>query len=169
MQVHINDANILIDLVHIGLHDYFLNMEGYQFKTTDFVLDELNQNQKETLEPFTIQETLQVLTSSVEDMYKIKQLQDSTTGLSFEDCSVWYYAKKTAGILLTGDAKLRKQARQDGVQVNGILYVFDLLLLNHRISLETAIEKIELLYTLNTRLPIDEKLKRLDIWGRSLL
>ncbi len=55
-------------------------------------------------------------------------LSSNTNNASFTDCSVWYYAKKTNGRLLTGDNKLRKSAEKDNVKVSGILYVFDNLI-----------------------------------------
>ena len=89
-----------------------------------------------------------------------------TKGLSFEDCSVWYFAKLHNGILLTGDGKLRKQSSHDGVEFRGILFIFDHLLLNGLISFEFAILKLNQLYQINDRLPIEAKNKRLDCWGR---
>lgn len=75
--------------------------------------------------------------------------------------------KKNQGILLTGDGKLRKQSSADGVEVRGILYIFDQLLISDLITFEYAIEKLNQLYLLNERLPIDAKKQRLDCWSRS--
>lgn len=72
--------------------------------------------------------------------------------------------KKTAGILLTGDGKLRKLTSNDGIEVRGILYVFDQLLAFDMISLEVAIQKIEELYKINTRLPLKAKEERIERW-----
>ncbi|MHC5354511.1 hypothetical protein ACYSNX_10065 [Myroides sp. LJL115] len=75
--------------------------------------------------------------------------------------------KKHRGILLTGDAKLRKQSLEDGVEVRGILFVFDLLLISGFITFEMAIKKLNQLYLFNPRLPIDPQKKRLDYWAIS--
>lgn len=100
-------------------------------------------------------------------MINIFKILSSTKGLSVEDCSVWYHAKKHRGVLLTGDAKLRKHSLADGVEVRGILFVFDLLLISGFITFEMAIKKLNQLYLFNSRLPIDPKNKRLDCWAIS--
>ena len=53
------------------------------------------------------------------------------------------------------------------IEVRGILYIFDQLLITGLISFELAIEKLNQLYLLNERLPIDAKKQRLDYWSRS--
>ena len=44
MKIIINDANILIDLVHLGLMNEFIQL-NLELKTTDFVFEELNEDQ----------------------------------------------------------------------------------------------------------------------------
>jgi len=90
---------------------------------------------------------------------------EKSTGLSFEDCSVWYYSKKMSGILLTGDGKLRKQASKDNIEVRGIIYLFDVLLNQNLISSQEAVEKIKQLMLLNNRLPKKEIDKRIELWN----
>lgn len=166
MKIIINDANILIDLFHLDLVDVFFELQNLDLKTTDFVFEELHESQKEIFEQFIEKKSLEIIESEADDLTKIYQILSTTIGLSMEDCSVWYYAKKMEGILLTGDGKLRKQASADGVEVRGILYVFDQLLIFGLLSFDVAIEKLNQLYVLNERLPKEEKRRRLDCWSR---
>ena len=166
MRIVINDANILIDLIHLELITLFFQLEKLELKTTDFVFEELNYEQKEALQNFVDDGKLLIIDSEEEDLINISNILSQTKGLSFEDCSVWYFAKLHDGILLTGDGKLRKQSSHDGVEVRGILFIFDHLLLNGLISFEFAILKLNQLYQINDRLPIEAKNKRLDCWGR---
>ena len=53
----------------------------------------------------------------------------------------------------------------NGISVKGILYVFDQLLLHEIISFKLAIEKLEQLYELNPRLPIQSKNDRVASWS----
>lgn len=53
----------------------------------------------------------------------------------------------------------------NGISVKGILYVFDQLLLNDFISFDYAIEKIEQLYEINPRLPVNSKNERIMNWS----
>lgn len=167
MRIVINDANILIDLVHLDLVEVFFSLHDLDLKTTDFVFEELHEEQKDIVEQFVQNNTLKIIESTEEDLSSIFQILSTTSGLSIEDCSVWYYAKKNAGILLTGDGNLRKQSSADGVEVRGILYIFDQLLISGLMSFELAIEKLNHLYLLNERLPIVAKIQRLDCWSRS--
>lgn len=165
MKIIINDANILIDLVHLNLMDEFIQLQ-LELKTTDFVFEELNEDQKIVIEKFINSEHIELITTEQEeDFESITTILENSSGLSFEDCSVWHYANKLNGILLSGDGKLRKQAMANGVLVKGILYVFDQLLISDLISFDNAIEKLEQLYQINPRLPINLKNERIMTWS----
>ncbi len=164
MKVVINDANILIDLAKLELLNEFseLNFEMY---TTDFVFEELNTEQKYPVKRLIEQDLISLIqTEDIKDLQEINNLLNSSNGLSFEDCSVWYYAKKFRGALLTGDAKLRKEATKDGVEVRGIIYIFDELIKQNVLSFEIAILKLQKLEQLNNRLPKNEIVKRIYNW-----
>ena len=164
MNIVINDANILIDLVHLNLVDEFIQLD-FSLKTTDFVFEELNSIQQETFREFVDDGRLElIITESDEDFTSITEILEATTGLSFEDCSVWHYAHKLDGILLSGDGRLRKQATDKGISVKGILFIFDQLLLSDLITFDVALEKIEILYTINSRLPNTAKDERIARW-----
>ena len=161
----INDANILIDLVHLDLMNKFIELK-LELKTTDFAFEELNENQKKVVQEYIYSEHIELITTEKdEDFESITTILENSTGLSFEDCSVWHYANKLNGILLSGDGKLRKQATAKGILVKGILYVFDQLLLNDLISFDYAIEKLEQIYEINPRLPINSKNERIMNWS----
>ena len=165
MRVIINDANILIDLVHLDLMNEFIQLE-IELKTTDFVFEELNEDQKIIIASFIDSKDIElIITEKEEDFVSIATILENSSGLSFEDCSVWHYAHKLDGILLSGDGRLRKQASANGILVKGILYIFDQLLLNNLISFEYAIEKLEQLYEINPRLPISSKNERIINWS----
>lgn len=169
MMVVINDANILIDLAKIGLIDAFSRF-SFELYTTDFVYEELNVEQRELFSSLIKNEILHIIeTVEITDFQEIDRLLNSSHGLSFEDCSVWYYSSKMSGILLSGDAKLRKHARKSGVEVRGIIYVFDELLKQNLISFSIAIKKLEQLSLLNTRLPKNDIQKRLEYWREKIL
>ncbi len=108
MKIVVNDANILIYLVKLELIDAFSKLD-FDLHTTDFVLDELNDVQKTPIVNLNNGKKLTVIeTTETIDFQGITTILEKSTGLSFEDCSVWYYSKKMSGILLTGDGKLRK-------------------------------------------------------------
>lgn len=164
MRIVISDANILIDLAKLEFLEKFSQLD-FELYSTDFVIEELNSEQRELVDNLIKAEKLSVIETEPEsDFIGISNLLENSTGLSFEDCSVWYYSKKMNGILLTGDGKLRKQARKDELEVKGIFFVFDQLLEQNIISYETALEKMQELLQLNVRLPKNEIENRLKEW-----
>jgi predicted nucleic acid-binding protein len=66
--------------------------------------------------------------------------------------------------LLTGDKTLRKRAEGEGINVSGILFVFDELVNHNIISPKDAAAHLAELYESNVRLPKEEVEKRLEQW-----
>lgn len=165
MNIFINDANILIDLAELGLLDAFSKLP-FKLYTTDFVYAELRDTQKSRVSILCAKGYLTVIEADEEDLQGMSELLKSSSGLSFEDCSVWFYSKKLSGTLLTGDGKLRKQARKQAIEVRGIIYVFDELVKHKLLTYSTAVEKIKQLYQLNNRLPKEEVDKRIEYWSK---
>lgn len=164
MRIVINDANILIDLAKLELIKVFSKI-NFDLHTTDFIIEELNEEQLVPVSKLIRSGKLTVIaTEDIQDFQAITDILTTSNGLSFEDCSVWYYSKKLSGALLTGDGKLRKQASRDGLEVRGIIFIFDELLKQDLISFSVAIEKITILYQLNNRLPKKEIDHRIQIW-----
>ncbi len=166
MRIIVNDANILIDLISLKIIDLFLSLD-YEFHTNDFIVNEISdKEQKVKLQQLVSEKKILVYQSKPEDMAAIFSLQ--TGNLSFEDCSIWYYCQRVGGLLLTGDARLRKEIEKvKSFEVRGILYVFDLLIEHEVISKEFAIKKLKELYQINKRLPVNEIEKRINRWLKS--
>lgn len=166
MLLVISDANILIDLAQIEMLAVFTKL-NFKLFTTDFILEELNQTQGVLVDELVFSKELVVIeTNEIEDYYGITNLLNQTNGLSFEDCSVWYYSKKKNGTLLTGDAKLRREAEKDNVEVRGIIFVFDEIVKQNLLKPTEAALKISQLKQINPRLPINELDKRIRNWGK---
>ncbi len=164
MKIVINDANILIDLAKLELIQVFAKI-NFDLHTTDFVMEELNDEQRNPVSKLIKSKKLNVIeTEDMADFQGITSILEKSNGLSFEDCSVWYYSKKLSGALLTGDGKLRKQAIKEGIEVRGIIFIFDELLKQNLITFKIAIDRIEKLSLLNNRLPKKEIEKRIEYW-----
>lgn len=166
-KIVVNDTNIFIDLFNVDLLDEFFSIP-WEVHTTRFVMLELlREEQQAKVTPYLELGKLQIPnleSKEIAEIGRLFQQYENQTNLSFTDCSVWYYAKVNNYVLLTGDRKLRTVAAFDGIEVHGILHVFDRLVDNGIISYQVAIERIELLYQTNPRLPKDEKDKRLQAW-----
>ena len=154
----ISDANIFIDLDKIDLLDT-CNQLSYKIITTDFVYNELYSQQKETLDKLNIEQ----LTFEAEEMidFYTKYSQLGNVGISPEDYSLIYKAKKENCSILTGDRALRNYIIKEHIQVFGIFFILDSILEQNLISEEEWKIKLKTLQTINQRLPKKKKKKRL--------
>lgn len=167
-KIVVNDTNVFIDLHDVGLLEQFFHLP-WEVHTTDFVMLELlNEGQKDTVTAYERDGSLHVATFEFEEIIEIDNLHKKVidkTNLSLTDCSVWYYAKQNNYTLLTGDRKLRNSAVNEGVEVRGIIYVFDELVANGIMTPSSAAEKLVFLKSINPRLPDSEIEKRLKLWA----
>ena len=164
-RIVISDANILFDLLSVDLQSQFFDLP-WEVHTTDLVLGEItNPDQLASIEGFQKDKKLKVATFEFKEIAEISALHRSCgNNASMPDCSVWYYAKKVDGRLLTGDRKLRSVAEQDSVRVSGILYIFDRMVENYVLPCALAAEKIESLMKKNNGLPKEECESRILKW-----
>lgn len=166
-KIVVNDTNVFIDLYEVGLLDEFFSLP-WEVHTTDFVMLELlREGQHDTVARYKADKRLIVPVFQSEEMLEIGNLFQQSlnkTNLSFTDCTVWYYAKVNNYILLTGDRKLRTTSAYDGVEVHGVIYVFDHLVEFNVISRQVAVKKLQQLYSMNPRLPKEEIEKRINLW-----
>lgn len=164
-RIVVSDSNIFFDLLSVDLlNDFFLL--PCEITTTDFVISEIiKPEQLEKLQSFIDSKKLDVINFVNDGINKIFSIfQSNDNNASITDCSVWYYAKKVDGRLLTGDSKLRKSALADNVKVSGILYVFDNFVEYGILEKELCAKKLEELMQKNSRLPKGECEKRIVEW-----
>ena len=125
MEIYINDTNILIDLAKLDLLSAFSQLNARLY-TTDFIVSEIEDStQRKKIDEFIQRGMLEVVALNSEEITEIYTLRTENNGLTVDDCSVWFVADKYNGTLLTGDARLRKRASEYGIDVRGIIYVFD--------------------------------------------
>ncbi|OWV09170.1 hypothetical protein [Fibrobacter sp. UWB5] len=166
-RIVISDANVIIDLLSVQLLEAFFALPCEIF-TTDFVISEIERpEQQKIIQKFIKAKKLGVASFDFDEFSEILLLQsNSKNNTSIADCSVWYYAKKVDGRLLTGDGKLRSAAEKDNVKVSGVLYLFDNFVEYGLLSALEAAENLEALMTLNMRLPKAECETRIAKWKR---
>ena len=171
-KIVVNDTNVFIDLYEVGLLEEFFSLP-WEVHTTDFVMLELQrEGQHETVARYRADKRLVVPVLEPKELMEIGdifQQNMNRTNLSFTDCSVWYYAKVNKYILLTGDRKLRTVSVFDGVEVHGVIYVFDRLVELDVISRQVAVEKLKQLFVINPRLPKEEIEKRINLWKAEIV
>ena len=124
MDIVVNDTNIFLDLISVGLLDASFKLP-IKFHTVDYVIEEIvNEEQKAKVIALINDAKLYVKEFDENEFREIINLYESRhNNVSIADCSVWYYAKKNDYRLITGDGKLRSSATADGVIVSGILLI----------------------------------------------
>jgi len=159
MKVIVNDANILMDLIKVDLLDSFFEL-NLNMHTTDLVINECNENQKEILNKFIESGKMQLETFN--DYRELTMLMENHPQISLADSSVLLVAKSLKGILLTGDKCLTKISGKFEIDTHGIFWVFDLLLEQGIIENKLYNDKLKELRDKNKRLPREEFEKRIN-------
>jgi predicted nucleic acid-binding protein len=157
MIVVVNDANILIDLIKLELLEEFFSIP-WEFHSTNLIIDnELYDEQKAQLQPFIDRGKLIIQEIAVVDLKSIVIMQAQKPQLSDKDCSALYCAQKLNAALVTSDNTLRKYAQSKNIDVHGHLWVFDALLDHQCISPQQAIDKLQELHLVNSKLNLPRK------------
>lgn len=157
MKIVINDANILIDIIELGLVSQFFALD-FNFVTTSLVFDELELEQQLSLKELISHGVLKVRTMSKEQLLEIHNIQKSKPSLSFQDCSAFLQADLENGTLLTSDNVLRKFAKANNLEVHGHLWIFDHMIKAKLISAKFAIKKLnQLRFEINSNLGLPKK------------
>lgn len=165
-QIIVSDANILFDLLSVDLMDEFFLLP-FDIATTDFVIHEIQKpEQLRIINQYIGIRKLQIASFDSDELDKILSIySNNNSNTSITDCSVWYYAKKTGGLLLTGDKKLRKSAEKDRVRVSGILFIFDSLIEYGILDKAECAHRLMQLMIINKRMPISECETRIRRWS----
>lgn len=165
--VVVSDTNIFIDLISVGLLDEFFHLP-LEIHTTDLIVHELKDNMQQSLvQTYITSNQLHIKKYDGKELINLAIMKNRVSkdcNATIQDCSVWLYADENGYSLLTGDAKLRRAAEKSGVDVHGILYIFDKLVEHGVIDYVIAKGKIVMLSQVNNRLPIKEIQKRISAW-----
>ncbi len=167
MKLVITDSSVFFDIIKIQALPEFFALD-FEICTTDFVKGEiLESEQKEQIEMFIRSQKLIVFELTEQEIDEVQNLKTTRFFKTLIDKTVLWKAKQLNCPLLTGDAKLRNEALEQGVIVHGSLWVIQIIVEQKIISPEVGIRFLEILKTVNDRLPLDEieklirKLKKL--------
>lgn len=166
MKIIVHDASVLIDLSECDILDLWFSL-GYKTLTTSLILHEVNRkNQKSKLQRFVDNGSLIVESIGATAMTQLVFLHaELSPRNSLEDTSALFIASSQGAILLTGDNDLRKRAESRGIEVHGLLWVFDMLVSRGAILADVAADRLEKLIASETcRLPKQECRQRIKKW-----
>jgi rRNA-processing protein FCF1 len=157
----ISDANIFIDLDKTDLLKHFDGL-GFTIATSDFVYAELNAKQKSIVNALNI--AIYEMDGTELIGFHSEFLALNLKKLSYQDYSIFYYARKYDAEVLSNDMRLRKYATRKSIPVKGLFYILDEMVLQGCVSASTMIKKLTLLKEINKRVPIkeiDDRIERL--------
>lgn len=153
-KIIIKDSCILFDLIDLDLISHFFDI-GWNVHTTLYVISEITDEQQlREINKYSLEGKLIVDTQGEHDT--IEQIYNECKGLSLADCSVLELAIRKGGVVLSSDKALRNEITRRNFTVRGLLWVIDQLLLKEILTVEQALEKLDLYPEVNKRAPIKE-------------
>lgn len=152
----ITDTNVFFDIMSIEILPDFFGLD-FEICTTDFVINEIIRiDQAEQVQTFIRSKKLIVYKFTPQEVEEVINLKTKRNLRRITDKSVLWKALQLKCRLLTGDKNLKNEAEEQGLQVNGSLWVIKTLVENNIVTSITAAELLEKLKTVNESLPKDE-------------
>ena len=164
MRIAITDANVFIDLFEINWLPHLFSLR-LEIVTTIEVFNELSPLQQQSFSQWQRTGQLRLVEVLLSEHPYVQQISDSRR-LSFSDRTVLYIAIRDKLMILTGDNMIRKNAQKLGLEVHGMLWIFDKLIEYQTVKPFEAIDALQALLRVNDWLPIDECLKRMELWQK---
>ncbi len=159
----IQDACIIFDLIDLGLIGHFFELKLTVFTTPQVIAEITDPDQLEVIKAFIENGRLGVDREG--DFDKVEEIFNTTSGLSYTDCSVLELALRRSWTVLSSDLSLRKATMKNGLIVRGVLWIIDELVVQKIIDSEKAIKNLNSYLQINSRAPkyeIHEMIKRLS-------
>lgn len=156
MKLIITDSSVFFDIIKIQALPEFFALD-FEICTTDFVKGEiLESEQREQIEMFIRSHQLTVFVLSEKEIEEVENFKTKRFFKTLIDKTVLWKAKQLKCPLLTGDAKLRSEATDQGITVHGSLWVIRMMVESKVVTANAGIEFLEQLKVSNDRLPLDE-------------
>ncbi len=166
MKIAVVDANIFIDLIELDLLSFLFDLD-MEIRTTRTMYDQLSPDQKIMIDPFIKSGVLFIYNLNFKELKEI-YLKEFPRGFDPTDKSFFYYAKKIEGSMLTGDRKLKAYCKSQSFEVHDVVWIFDNFVTRALITESLAAAKLELLISINDRVPLVECKRRIRMWNLTL-
>lgn len=156
MKLIVTDTNVFFDMISIEVLPDFFGLD-YEIFTTDFVVNEIIRiDQAEQIQNFIRSKQLKVYKLTSEEIEEVVNLKTKRNLRRITDKSILWKALQLKCRLVTGDKNLRSEAEEQGLEVNGSLWVIRTLVETKIITPVLAIGLLEKLTTVNDSLPKEE-------------
>jgi rRNA-processing protein FCF1 len=156
MKLIITDSSVFFDIIKIQALPEFFALD-FEICTTDFVKGEiLESEQREQIEMFIRSHQLTVFELSEKEIEEVENFKTKRFFKTLIDKTVLWKAKELKCPLLTGDAKLRSEAIDQGITVHGSLWVIRMMVESKVVTAKSGVAYLEKLKIINDRLPLEE-------------
>lgn len=153
MKLIVTDTNVFFDLMSIEVLPDFFGLD-FEICTTDFVVNEIIRiDQAEQIQNFIRSKQLTVYRLTSDEIDEVLNLKTNRNLRRITDKSVLWKALQLKCKLVTGDKNLKSEAEEQGLEVNGSLWVIKTLVETNIIAPALAVELLEKLKIVNDSLP----------------
>jgi len=156
----VTDTNIWIDLENGKILAEIFQLP-YQFVTPDFALEEFISTGWQTLQNLG----LIIHSLESESVLELARLRKVHHRVSLVDLSALLLARALRAGLVTGDRRLKNLAITHGVDVHGVLWILDEMVVHQVLTPFQAAEALQRMIANGARLPFDDCERRLKRWG----
>ena len=153
-KILINDVSVLFDLLDLDLFGAYFQLGHKLLITPQIIAEVKDESQKTKVNQFIQEGTISI--DSFGTFETINQLYDMYAGLSFADCSVLESAIRNGGVIVSSDKALRSIAQKNNIEVKGLIWLIEELVINQIISVEVAHLKLKEYSEINVRAPLKE-------------
>jgi len=153
------DTSVCIDLYRGGLLETVLKLP-YALILPDVIIAELIEPPGESLLPLGFRKE----SLAGDDIQDIIELRNRYPKPSTNDLFALFLARRNSCPIITGDAALRDAARQEGISVNGLLWLLDDLIKHGILTARQAAVALERVLEEGSWLPRKEYEIRLKKW-----
>lgn len=166
--VVIKDSNLFIDLELMGLTHLWLQLP-YRTVTTSLVVNELEIGGHSLSLSMVSSGLVEEYVVGGEELYELIE-KFGHLELGETDLSVLLAAEKYEGMILSGDAALRKLSSEREIEVHGTIWVLERLIEAEKITPSLAADQLEHLLSLKGKrrrfLPRSVCLARISSWRK---
>jgi hypothetical protein len=165
MKPAVIDVNIFFDLIKLQMLPWLFKI-GFRVYTTQEMIDLLNENQSEFLKEFIESGQLIIYRLSEAELEEVINLT-ALRAFELADKSVAWLSIHLKGIVISGNLILGRFCQSRQVQVESMIWFFDLLIEKQFIIHAFAAQKMGQLLKINSKIPRDECEKKIREWKDS--
>lgn len=163
MQVVVQDASTLLNLLKSGLLECAVNSLGLHILATDLVAAEIK-TQRNIFDQAVLLGWIEIKSSSPLELLNLAIERQKAKALSIQDVSAVALARTVGCPLFSSDGPVRNYAARCNLTVRGELWILDQLVSMEALKPVEAANKLNKMLENKARLPMKEVHERISKW-----